>query len=398
MWCIKKLRASSAFRKINKNKKKLWKKSKKVVSSFGNLGEIQPLVHDSVVIRVAQNTDSAAPRCRTPISRPSPWQVRFTNPWKLSDLALNRKTFARTQRGARQIQCRGHRLERGELDPTSDDRRDSNNGHRLGPVRGQLFRSQRRVSCTSLGIDSSGKFWTQDQLGFGIWNGPFCRRQTWPWRACSILGIVRVRISAPTAPWSSPSTWGARTSRRATWRRPTWRAATPGWCRWPRETKRTRPGTMATTTATTSWSASCARARSCEWRLTLGRGSARSTPSGPRRRASRSSTTPIMPSGTPCTQSPRSGRSLSSASCLRISTRWILRILCWVDEPDLSVDFQAPYDYMSKPNKFYLTVESCGSLKPENIVIMGVNALKKKLSDLQTQLSHEMQNDALNIN
>ncbi len=53
---------------------------------------------------------------------------------------------------------------------------------------------------------------------------------------------------------------------------------------------------------------------------------------------------------------------------------------------------------MSKPNKFYLTVESCGSLKPENIVIMGVNALKKKLSDLQTQLSHEMQNDALNIN
>jgi len=59
--------------------------------------------------------------------------------------------------------------------------------------------------------------------------------------------------------------------------------------------------------------------------------------------------------------------------------------------------YQAPYDYTGKPNKFYYTVESCGSLKPENIVLMGVNILKKKLSDLQTQLSHELQNDALTI-
>ena len=59
--------------------------------------------------------------------------------------------------------------------------------------------------------------------------------------------------------------------------------------------------------------------------------------------------------------------------------------------------FQAPYDFTGKPNKFYYTVESCGSLKPENIVLMGVNVLKKKLSDLQTQLSHELQNDALTI-
>ena len=58
---------------------------------------------------------------------------------------------------------------------------------------------------------------------------------------------------------------------------------------------------------------------------------------------------------------------------------------------------QAPYDYTGKPNKYYYTVESCGSLKPENIVLMGVNVLKKKLSDLQTQLSHELQNDALTI-
>ena len=60
--------------------------------------------------------------------------------------------------------------------------------------------------------------------------------------------------------------------------------------------------------------------------------------------------------------------------------------------------FQAPYDYTGKPNKFYFVVESVGSLKPENIVLMGTNILKKKLSDLQTQLSHELQNDALTIN
>jgi len=59
---------------------------------------------------------------------------------------------------------------------------------------------------------------------------------------------------------------------------------------------------------------------------------------------------------------------------------------------------QAPYDYAGKPNKFYMVVEASGSLKPENIPIMGVNVLKKKLSDLQTQLSHELQNDALTIN
>ena len=33
---------------------------------------------------------------------------------------------------------------------------------------------------------------------------------------------------------------------------------------------------------------------------------------------------------------------------------------------------QAEYDYTAKPNKFFYSVESCGSLKPENIVLMGV--------------------------
>jgi len=54
---------------------------------------------------------------------------------------------------------------------------------------------------------------------------------------------------------------------------------------------------------------------------------------------------------------------------------------------------QGTYDYTGKPNKFFYVVETCGSLKPENIVLMGTNILKKKLSDLQTQLSHELQDE-----
>lgn len=51
-----------------------------------------------------------------------------------------------------------------------------------------------------------------------------------------------------------------------------------------------------------------------------------------------------------------------------------------------------------KPNKFYFNVESSGALKPETIVLSGLNVLKKKLSDLQTQLSHEQACDSLTIN
>ena len=58
---------------------------------------------------------------------------------------------------------------------------------------------------------------------------------------------------------------------------------------------------------------------------------------------------------------------------------------------------QAPYDPDGKPNKYYYNVESCGSLRPENIVLMGIAGLKKKLSDLLTMLSQEVQNDALAI-
>lgn len=59
--------------------------------------------------------------------------------------------------------------------------------------------------------------------------------------------------------------------------------------------------------------------------------------------------------------------------------------------------YEAPYSVEAKPNKFYYNVESSGALKPENIVIMGVQILKNKLSNLQTQLSHESQSDALAV-
>ncbi|MCL4122374.1 UNVERIFIED_CONTAM: hypothetical protein GTU68_020664 [Idotea baltica] len=60
--------------------------------------------------------------------------------------------------------------------------------------------------------------------------------------------------------------------------------------------------------------------------------------------------------------------------------------------------YQADYEPLGKPNKYYFNVESAGSLRPENIVRMGIAGLKKKLSDLQNQLNIEAQTDALAIN
>lgn len=59
---------------------------------------------------------------------------------------------------------------------------------------------------------------------------------------------------------------------------------------------------------------------------------------------------------------------------------------------------EAPFDPHSKPKKYYFNVESCGSLKPETIVVTAINTLKRKLGDLQTQLSNEIERDALTIN
>ncbi|KAF6022383.1 POLR2C [Bugula neritina] len=54
---------------------------------------------------------------------------------------------------------------------------------------------------------------------------------------------------------------------------------------------------------------------------------------------------------------------------------------------------EAPYDPSGKPNKFFLNIESVGALQPDNILLSALAVFKKKLSDLQTQLSHEMHTD-----
>ncbi|CAH1779097.1 unnamed protein product [Owenia fusiformis] len=58
---------------------------------------------------------------------------------------------------------------------------------------------------------------------------------------------------------------------------------------------------------------------------------------------------------------------------------------------------QAPFIGIETPKKFYINIEACGALKPENIVFSALSGLKRKLSDLQTQLSHERQSHALTI-
>ncbi|KAH7954203.1 hypothetical protein HPB49_016433 [Dermacentor silvarum] len=65
-----------------------------------------------------------------------------------------------------------------------------------------------------------------------------------------------------------------------------------------------------------------------------------------------------------------------------------------LDEDHAEAEFQSE----GKPNKFFFNVESSGALKPETIVLTGLSVLKKKLSDLQTQLSHELPCDSLTIN
>lgn len=59
--------------------------------------------------------------------------------------------------------------------------------------------------------------------------------------------------------------------------------------------------------------------------------------------------------------------------------------------------YEADYIRDKQPSKFYFNLESSGALKPVNIVLSGLNVLKKKLTDLQTQLNHEIEHDALTI-
>ncbi|XP_041375269.1 LOW QUALITY PROTEIN: DNA-directed RNA polymerase II subunit RPB3-like [Gigantopelta aegis] len=59
--------------------------------------------------------------------------------------------------------------------------------------------------------------------------------------------------------------------------------------------------------------------------------------------------------------------------------------------------YEAEFDVYGKPNKFFVNIETSGSLKPEGIVFSALSVIKKKLSDLQTQLSQEIAQDALTI-
>ncbi|KRZ04182.1 DNA-directed RNA polymerase II subunit RPB3 [Trichinella zimbabwensis] len=50
---------------------------------------------------------------------------------------------------------------------------------------------------------------------------------------------------------------------------------------------------------------------------------------------------------------------------------------------------QAPINLLEEPRKFWFAVESSGSLKPENIVLMGLNVLRRKLTDLHSHMLNE---------
>jgi len=68
------------------------------------------------------------------------------------------------------------------------------------------------------------------------------------------------------------------------------------------------------------------------------------------------------------------------------------------DNTELDEDkYEAEFDLEGKPRKFWLTVESSGALKSENIVLSGIAVLKKKLTDLQTKLSHELHQEGLPV-
>jgi DNA-directed RNA polymerase II subunit RPB3 len=55
--------------------------------------------------------------------------------------------------------------------------------------------------------------------------------------------------------------------------------------------------------------------------------------------------------------------------------------------------YEAPYDPNAVPTKFWFGIQSAGQLKAENIVLSGIEALKKKLRDIQNHLHTEFANE-----
>lgn len=59
--------------------------------------------------------------------------------------------------------------------------------------------------------------------------------------------------------------------------------------------------------------------------------------------------------------------------------------------PPDSDKYEADYIRDGKPSKFFFNVESSGALKPQNIVLSGLQQLIQKLQDLELAISKEMQ-------
>jgi DNA-directed RNA polymerase II subunit RPB3 len=50
---------------------------------------------------------------------------------------------------------------------------------------------------------------------------------------------------------------------------------------------------------------------------------------------------------------------------------------------------EAPLDPKAEPNKFFFTVESVGSIKPEEIMLSAISVLQGKLGAVQLHLEQE---------
>ncbi|KAF0990092.1 hypothetical protein HZS_3571 [Henneguya salminicola] len=59
-------------------------------------------------------------------------------------------------------------------------------------------------------------------------------------------------------------------------------------------------------------------------------------------------------------------------------------------------EHQAEYNFSDQPHKFYFTVESIGTLRPENIILSGLDVLKKKLNMVHEAVIRE-RNKEINL-